>query len=72
MDLTRKQLQTCEEKEKKLQKEMIKGPKEVGPTQDRLQQAVDAKNLAETERKYYIYINKYKQVHVTSMLHMAA
>ena len=61
LDLTRKQLQTCEEKEKKLQKEMIKGPKEVGPTQDRLQQAVDAKNLAETERKYYIYINKYTQ-----------
>lgn len=51
MDLTRKQLQMCEEKEKKLQKEMVKGPKEVGLTQDRLQQAVDAKNLAETERE---------------------
>lgn len=51
LDLTRKQLQTCEDKEKKLQKEMVKGPKEVGLTQDRLQQAVDAKNLAETERE---------------------
>lgn len=52
LDLARKQLQTCEEKERKLQKEMVKGPKEVGLTQDKLQQAVDAKNLAEIEREY--------------------
>ena len=49
LDQARKQLQVCEDKERKLQKEMVKGPKEVGLTQDKLQQAVDTKSLAETE-----------------------
>ena len=51
LDQARKQLHVCEDKERKLQKEMVKGPKEVGLTQDKLHQAVDAKSLAETERE---------------------
>ena len=47
--MTRKQLQTCEERERKLQKEMVKGPKEANMTHDKFQQAVDAKHLAESE-----------------------
>ena len=49
LDQARKQLQSCEEKERKLQKELVKGPKEIALIQERLQLAVDAKNLAETE-----------------------
>ena len=49
LDVAKKQLQVCEERERKLQREVVKGSKGVGLTQDKLQQAVDAKNLAETE-----------------------
>lgn len=52
LDVAKKQLQSCEEKERKLQREMVKGPKEIGLTQDKLQLAMDARNLAETECKY--------------------
>ena len=40
---------TCEEKEKKLQKELVKGPKDVELTQSKLQQATDALQLADAE-----------------------
>ena len=49
LDMAKKQLQVCEERERKLQKEMVKGSKAPGITQDKLQQAVDARNLASTE-----------------------
>ena len=51
LDMAKKQLQVSEERERKLQREMVRGPKEVGLTQEKLQQAVDAKNLAEIERE---------------------
>lgn len=51
LDLARKQLQACEEKERKLQREIVKGPKEINATHDKFQQAVDAKHLAETQCK---------------------
>ena len=53
LDMAKKQLQVCEERERKLQKEMVKGSKTPGMTQDKLQQAVDAKNLAQTECESY-------------------
>ena len=57
LDVAKKQLQVSEERERKLQREMVKGPKVVGVTQEKLQQAVDAKNLAETEGElsYSVY-----------------
>jgi len=39
----------CEEKEKKLQKELVKGPKDVALTQDKLKLATDSLHLAEAE-----------------------
>ncbi|CAI8002075.1 hypothetical protein GBAR_LOCUS3319 [Geodia barretti] len=49
LDIAKKQLQVCEDRERKLQREMVKGSKAPGITQDKLQQAVDARNLASTE-----------------------
>ena len=49
LDIAKKQLQVSEERERKLQREMVKGSKAASVTQDKLQQAVDAKNLAQTE-----------------------
>ena len=39
----------CEEKERKLTKELVKGPKEPAVVQDKLRQATDAKELADAE-----------------------
>ena len=40
---------TCEEKEKKLTKEMTKGPKDVAFTQEKLREATDSVQLALAE-----------------------
>ena len=42
---------SCEEKERKLQKEMLKGPKEPAVTQEKLRQMTQAKELADIEGK---------------------
>ena len=39
----------CEEKEKKLKKELLKGPKDVALTQEKLRQATDSVQLADAE-----------------------
>lgn len=49
LDIARKNLAVCEEKEKKLQKELVKGPKDVAATQDKLKQATDSLQLADAE-----------------------
>ena len=54
LDVAKKQLQVCEDRERKLQKEMVKGSKTPGVTQEKLQLAVDAKNLASTECEYVL------------------
>lgn len=56
LDASKKQLQACDEKERKQQRELVKGPREVGPAQDKLQQAIDARNLAEAECKLSYYL----------------
>lgn len=40
---------SCEEKEKKLKKELVKGPKDVALTQEKLRQATDSVQLADAE-----------------------
>ena len=40
---------SCEDKEKKLQKELVKGPKDVAATQEKLRQAKDSVQLADAE-----------------------
>lgn len=42
----------CEDKEKKLQKELVKGPKDVAATQDKLKQVTDSLQLATAEGKH--------------------
>lgn len=39
----------CEDKEKKLQKELLKGPKDVSLTQEKLRHATDTLQLADAE-----------------------
>lgn len=47
---------SCEEKEKKLRKELVKGPKDVGLVQEKLKLASDSVHLAEAEGLcYYVF-----------------
>ncbi len=39
----------CEEKEKKLNKDLVKGPKDVNFTREKLKQATDSVELAKAE-----------------------
>ena len=45
---------SCEDKERKLQKEMLKGPKEPAVTQEKLRQTTQAKELADIEGTMFI------------------
>lgn len=49
LDTARKQLSHLEDKEKKLQKDLVKGPKEPAITQEKLRQTSDSKTLAQAE-----------------------
>lgn len=49
LDTAKKHLASCEDKEKKLQKELVKGPKDVAATQEKLRQAKDSVQLADAE-----------------------
>ncbi|XP_065901535.1 uncharacterized protein [Dysidea avara] len=49
VDQASKHLSNCEDKEKKLQKELLKGPKDIEMTKQKLEQSTSAKELAKVE-----------------------
>ena len=53
---------SCEDKERKLQKEMLKGPKEPAVTQEKLRQTTQAKELADIEGKFSLLASLYLDI----------